>query len=233
MIFSGLIGYWAAPNDGDDTPIDGYFQVSTFARLNAGGYDGMMTVEDLLEKGDFGIGTVEGIDGEMIIRDGVAYRAGTDLVPVQVPSGTIIPFAMLTYFNTGISYEAKNVDDYNELRLLFSDLITDGHIGYAVLIETEFETITIRSVPGQVRPYPPLADLVANQTTLELQNIKGAMIGFILADDLGDINLAGFHMHFLSEDMAYGGHVLDMSFKAAGVEVDSMSSISVYFNGTR
>jgi hypothetical protein len=33
--------------------------------------------------------------------------------------------------------------------------------------------------------------------------------------------------------MAYGGHVLDMSFKAAGVEVDSMSSISVYFNGTR
>lgn len=232
MIFSGLIGYWAAPNDSDDAPNDGYFQVSTFARLNAGGYEGVMTVEDLLENGDFGIGTVEGIDGEMIIRDGIAYRAGTDLVPVQVPTGTMIPFAMLTHFDTGLSYHVLDIDDYDELREVFSGFVSDGHIAYAVMIETEFESITIRSVPGQEKPYPPLADVVAMQTTMTIKNVQGTMIGFLLADDLGDINLAGFHMHFLSKDMCFGGHVLDMSFEEADVRMDAMISINVTFTAT-
>lgn len=233
MIFSGLVGYWAAPGDSDDGASFGnYYQVSTFARLNAGGYDGGITVESLLENGDFGIGTVKGIDGEMIIRDGVAYRAGTDLVPVPVPAGTMIPFAMLTQFNTGLSYRVLDIDDYDELREVFSGFVSDGHIGYAVMIETEFESLTIRSVPGQELPYPPLAQVIAQQTTMTLHDVQGTMIGFILADDLGDINLAGFHMHFLSQDMCYGGHVLDMSFDEADVNMDAMISINVNFTAT-
>jgi acetolactate decarboxylase len=234
MIFSGLVGYWAAPNDSDDGAyIDGYYQVSTYARLRDGCYGGGVTIERLLENGDFGIGTVEGIDGEMMIVDGIAYRAGTDLAPVKVPAGTMIPFAMLTHFDQGLSYSVKDIDDYNELRGLLGGLSSNGHIGYGVMIETEFTSITIRSVPGQVVPYPPLVDVVANQTTMVLHNVKGTMVGFIMADDLGDINLPGFHLHFLSDDLSYGGHVLDMSFEEATVDVDGMNSITVTFVSTQ
>ncbi len=230
MIASGLVGYWAAPGEsGESANDESYYQVSTYARLSAGGYEGMISIERLLEHGDFGIGTVEGIDGEMMIIDGIAYRAGTDLTPVEVPAGTMIPFAMLTKFDIQGTYRAVNIDSYTELREQFYEMTTFNYTVYAIMIETEFESITIRSVPGQQEPYPPLTDVIADQTTKVLYHINGTLIGFVMPEGLGDINLAGFHLHFLSEDLLYGGHVLDMEFSVADISVDAMNIITVTY----
>ncbi|HQQ25802.1 MAG TPA: acetolactate decarboxylase, partial [Methanomassiliicoccales archaeon] len=85
----------------------------------------------------------------------------------------------------------------------------------------------IRSVPGQQEPYPPLVDVVANQTTLRLENVRGTMIGFYISEGLGDLNAPGFHMHFLSEDLSYGGHVLDVEFSGIEVIVDPIGTCTV------
>jgi len=229
MISGGLIGYWLAPGESDGSAIDPYFQVSTYERLNDGHYEGIMTLGRLLENGDFGIGTVEGIDGEMIVLNGTAYRVGTNMVPEKVGLGTMIPFAMVTRFSTGISYDLADIDDYGELKEMYGGM-TDRLapcIALAVMIEAEFDSITIRSVPGQQVPYPPLSDVVANQTTMVLNGVQGRMIGFIMADGLGEINPAGFHMHFLSEDLTYGGHVLDVSFDEGTMHIDEMTSMTL------
>ena len=42
------------------------YQVSTISSLLAGGYDGDTTVGEMLRHGDFGLGTFNGVDGEMI-----------------------------------------------------------------------------------------------------------------------------------------------------------------------
>jgi len=232
MLASGLVGYWAAPGDEGADANDSYYQVSTFARLSAGCYKGTLTVDSLLEHGDFGIGTVEGIDGEMMIIDGLAYRAGIDLLPVRVPAGTLIPFAMLTYFETGISYGLVGIDNYDELKDKYGDLGTNLDLAMAVMIEAVFESITIRSVPGQVEPYPPLADVIADQSVEVLHNVRGTVLGFIMSDGLGDINIPGFHLHFLSEDLEHGGHVLDLAFDEGTMNVDAMDGMTVTFFGT-
>lgn len=229
VIASGLIGYWSAPGVSDADDHGGiYYQVSTYARLSDGCYGGGITIEELLEHGDYGIGTVEGIDGEMIIIDGMAYRAGTDLVPVEVPSGTMIPFAMINEFSFGLGYHTFRIENYSELRD-YLDFLTDSdhHIAFGIEIETVFESVTIRSVPGQVEPYPPLSEVIAEQTTLVLQNVSGTMVGFCLTDELEGINLAGLHLHFISEDMSYGGHVLDMTFEDVDIWVSQLSSVTV------
>ena len=41
-------------------------------------YDGEMTIGELLGKGNFGIGTFDALDGEMIILDGVCYQLRGD-----------------------------------------------------------------------------------------------------------------------------------------------------------
>lgn len=41
----------------------------------AGLYGGSLTVGELLEHGDLGLGTPHSIDGELIILDGKAYQA--------------------------------------------------------------------------------------------------------------------------------------------------------------
>lgn len=229
MISSGLLGYWLAPGETSaELDRDSYYQVSTYGRLSEGGYQGMISIDRLLEHGDFGIGTVEGIDGEMMVLDGVAYRAGTDLVPVEVPSGTMIPFAMLTYFDEMGSQLLAGELNYTTFKDLLDDTL-QGKIAYAIMIEAGFDSITIRSVPGQQEPYPPLADVVANQTVLRLENVRGTMIGYYISDGLGEINVPGFHMHFLSQDLSWGGHVLDVEFSDVAVRMDPVSTYTLLF----
>ena len=227
VISSGIVGYWLAPGEvSAETDRDPYYQVSTYGRLSEGGYRGVISIDRLLEHGDFGIGTVEGIDGEMMVLDGVAYRAGTDLVPVIFPAGTMIPFAMLTYFDEVLSYPLSEEMNYAAFMDRLDDVLQEKMV-YAIMIEAEFVSITLRSVPGQQEPYPPLADVVANQTTLRLENVRGTMIGYYISEGFGDMNVPGFHTHFLSEDLAYGGHVLDVEFSGIAVGVEPISTHTV------
>lgn len=224
---SGLVGYWMAPGESStEVDRDSYYQVSTYGRLSEGGYRGMISIDRLLEHGDFGIGTVEGIDGEMMVLNGVAYRAGTDLVPIEVPAGTLVPFAMMTYFDKGEMTSLGAHHNYSTFKDRLDDSLQD-RIAYAIMIEAEFHSITIRSVPGQQEPYPPLKDVLANQTTLRLENVRGTMIGYYISNGLGDINVPGFHMHFLSQDLSYGGHVLDVEMDDVQVFSDPVRTYAI------
>ena len=54
------------------------FQVSNSTALTQGIFDGAVTIRELKEHGDFGLGTFDGLDGEMIALEGVFYRADTE-----------------------------------------------------------------------------------------------------------------------------------------------------------
>jgi acetolactate decarboxylase len=58
---------------------DELHQIGTLAALSAGGYAGTVTIDDMLDHGDFGLGTFEGLDGEMIVLDGDAGGAAAEL----------------------------------------------------------------------------------------------------------------------------------------------------------
>ena len=63
------------------------FQASTIGALLDGAYDGDLTFAELAEHGDLGLGTLNGLDGEMIALDGRFYRADVDgrVQPVAAP----------------------------------------------------------------------------------------------------------------------------------------------------
>ncbi len=54
------------------------YQVSTLQALALGYTRSVVTVEQLLEHGDTGLGTFQDVDGEMIVVDGVCYQAKQD-----------------------------------------------------------------------------------------------------------------------------------------------------------
>lgn len=60
---------------------DTLYQVSTLDSLMQGVYDGELMLEELLQRGDFGIGTFDALDGEMVILDGWCpdYLSGINL----------------------------------------------------------------------------------------------------------------------------------------------------------
>ena len=50
------------------------YQTSTMAALVDGIYDGSTTIGELLEHGDFGVGTFNHLDGEMNVNEGVCFH---------------------------------------------------------------------------------------------------------------------------------------------------------------
>jgi acetolactate decarboxylase len=54
------------------------FQASTIGALLEGAFDGDVSLEELAGHGDLGLGTLNGLDGEMIAIDGRFYRADVD-----------------------------------------------------------------------------------------------------------------------------------------------------------
>jgi acetolactate decarboxylase len=77
---------------------DVLFQVSTIDALLEGIYDGDITCKELKNHGDFGIGTFNGLDGEMIELDGNLYQVRANGVAYPADDSTKVPFAAVTFF---------------------------------------------------------------------------------------------------------------------------------------
>ena len=72
---------------------DGLYQYSTIDALLAGLYDGGLTAGQLKARGDFGLGTFNTLDGEMVMLDGVVYHAKAGGSAEAVPDSAGMPFA--------------------------------------------------------------------------------------------------------------------------------------------
>ena len=59
------------------------YQTSTIAALLDGIYDGDVTIAELLTHGDFGLGTFNHLDGEMVVLDGVATTCAPTAAPAS------------------------------------------------------------------------------------------------------------------------------------------------------
>jgi len=76
-------------------------------------------------------------------------------------------------------------------------------------------------------PYPPLSEALAEQAEFELSAVAGTLVGFRAPAYLGELNAAGYHLHFISDDRGSGGHVLDGTFDAGIVEVQYLRDFAM------
>ncbi|MBX3050307.1 MAG: acetolactate decarboxylase [Caldilineaceae bacterium] len=203
------------------------FQTSTLSALESGVYTGEMSIGELKQHGDLGLGTFEALDGEMVMWKGTAYRVDSQGAVHVVDDATITPFAAVTFFNADettalhATFTCPQLHDYLDARFPRMDR------PYAFRIEGSFPSLTVRSVHAQEPPYPPLAEALVGQVVFEQQNISGALVGFRLPAYLAGTNAAGYHFHFISDDRQVGGHVLDCVADAVTVNTDDIDTIQV------
>jgi len=195
------------------------FQVSTLDALINGVYDGVMTIGGLKEYGDFGIGTFAALDGEMAVLDGVVYQIKADGVAYTVADAIETPFAAVTFFDTDLEDTIPGGLDYQQVQSFLDGFLPTGNIFYAIKIEGTFSYMKTRSVPAQVKPYPKLTEVTANQPTFEFHNVAGTIVGFYCPPYVDGVNVSGYHLHFLTEDKSAGGHILDFTVERASVQV--------------
>ncbi len=195
------------------------FQVSAFNSFSSGQYAGYVTYNELAKHGDFGIGTVNGLDGEMIAFDGKFYQIPFDGNPKQISSSSLTPYATVTFFEADQTLHVSGLT-YTELTAYINQSLPSADAIYAIKVSGTFDFAQTRSVPNQTQPYPTLSEVVSHQSVFNLTSVSATAAGFYFPDSMSGVDAIGYHLHFLTSDHLAGGHLLDCIIKDATVEID-------------
>ena len=207
---------------------DEAWQYSTIAALAAGSYQGALTVGELRTHGDLGLGTFNGLDGEMILLDGTVWQVRPDGRPAVAADGVGVPFATAIRFAARRTLEVPAGLDMAALTALLDGTVEDPSLIQAVRIDGRFGRLTLRSVPAQIPPYRPLADIIpGEQVVFDLTDAEGTLVGFRYPPNLAGANVAGWHMHYVAADRRSGGHVLGLTTTAVRAALDPVARLSI------
>lgn len=186
------------------------FQVSNATALAQGVFDGAVTIRELKAHGDFGLGTFDGLDGEMIALEGVFYRADMDGAVTVVDDTRLAPFAVVTGFPGAPPLLLPAVASLTDLEAQLDAHRPSDNLFYAVRLDGRFTRITARSVARQPEG-TTLAEAAAGQSEFTFTNVDATLVGFWTPAYARAINVAGWHLHALTIDRLHGGHVLDVT----------------------
>lgn len=232
-LFLGL----ACPALARDQPVrelparDTLFQVSTLDALLAGVYAGAMELSELPRHGDLGLGTFEGLDGEMVVVDGRVYQALADGTAREARVGRT-PFAQVTFFEPDLKLAGLDVAGLDGLCAVLDRALPSPNVFYALRVRGRFDLVKVRSVPAQARPYPPLAEAVKAQQVHEWREVEGDLVGFYSPAAARGDGVPGWHLHFLTADRTQGGHVLAVSGKGLAAELDLTPALALLLPDT-
>jgi acetolactate decarboxylase len=180
------------------------------APLNAlveGIYEENIHLGEILKHGDFGIGTFDDLDGEMVILDGTIYQITAEGRVNRIADPAATPYAVVTFFHPILYAESDGEAHYSRFLEWLNGLLPSPNLFYAIRIEGDFAFVRARSVPKQAN-YRPLADVVPEQSNFHFENIRGTLAGFYTPAFMSSLSVPGHHLHFLSADIASGGHLI-------------------------
>ena len=183
------------------------FQVSTAGALVQGVYDGVVTIGALREHGDFGLGTFDGLDGEMLALDGRFYQVQSSGAVREAADEAMVPFAVVTRFQAEPDLPLGHVASIDDLAARLDAMRRTDNLFCAARIEGRFRRVLTRAA-CKARPGEPLVAATAHQAEFEFTNAIGIMAGFWSPLYARALNVPGWHLHFLTADRRGGGHVL-------------------------
>jgi acetolactate decarboxylase len=205
---------------------DTLFQVSTSTALVEGVYRGAMTVEALLEHGDFGLGTFEGVDGEMIVLDGRCWQVREDGTVHAAADRVTTPFAVVTRFRAERAVDVASADDLAALLARVDALRESENVFYAVRIDGTFPHVHTRAM-CRTADGVPLAEAAAHQPEFRLDDVAGTCVGFWSPGYARTFEVPGHHLHFLDDARTAGGHVLGLVGRDLRVRVQALHDFRV------
>jgi acetolactate decarboxylase len=154
------------------------FQTSTIDALLISVYDGDISCGRLLKHGDFGIGTFDRLDEEMVILEGTIYEVKGDGKVYKPGLNSKTPSARTCYFNPEKTVSINASTNYNRLEMLIDAAAPNLNFFCAIRITGQFRLMRTRSAPAQKKPYAPLKDVTQNQPEFDMNNVFGTIAGF-------------------------------------------------------
>ncbi len=194
--------------------------------LVEGIYEEKIPLSQVKQHGDFGLGTFDALDGEMVMLDGQIFRVTGDGRVHEVDEQECTPFACVTFYQPLSHDELDTELSYTAFREWLEGLLPSPNIFYAIRVEGQFVSMRVRSVPKQ-ESYRPLVQVAEEQPVFTFTDIEGSVVGFFTPAFVGSINVPGLHLHFLSADRQHGGHLLECRPNRVRVGIQMMSTLEL------
>jgi len=183
-------------------------------------YDGLLTAGELKLQG--------------VMLNGKLFQVTQDGKVSQPDNEAGIVYANATFFDVDKSFSIQETVDYEALRARINAQLATKNMFYSFRIHGTFATMKCGGLHKQELPYTEGLDvLIPNRPVFERENFKGTMVGFYCPEFIGDINVAGYHLHFISDDETFGGHVMAFSGNDLTVEMDEMSEYKFVLPDTK
>lgn len=203
------------------------YQTGTINSLVNAVYDGDRDIAWIKKQGDFGLGALPMMDGELIVCDGIFYRADANADLTIPADDAILPFAVVSHFKPGQIFDLLDTDFAGTAEYLATYFASKNLI-YTVRIDGLFTGINFRSEECQPRPYRKMSETMPQlQRVYERDDIEGTLVGIWYPDYLSQVNVTGFHFHFVDKKRKTGGHVFDFRLARGQVAIQAIKSLHI------
>ncbi len=209
------------------------YQTSLMSALLSGVYDGTTTVADLLEKGDFGLGTFNQLDGELIAFNREVYQLRSDGSARAARADQRTPFAVMTFFRPQYRHQFAGPASREEIHQVIDQQVSSDNQFCALRIDGLFTHAHTRTVPCQQRPYKPMQEAIEQQPVFRFDQRSGVIIGFRTPQYMQGINVAGYHEHFITDDRQGGGHLLNYQLEHGTLTFGEISKLVIDLPGNK
>lgn len=188
-------------------PTDRLYLCAPVNAIVEGIYEERIPFTEIKRHGDFGLGTFDHLDGEMIMLDGRIFQITADGRVHEVEETALTPFAQVAFYQPESHFESQQPLDEHSFEEWLLSLLPSPNIFYAIRVDGLFNYIKTRSVP-KTECYVPLVEVAAHQPVFEFENLEGTLAGFYTPDFMDAVSVPGLHLHLLSADQQHGGHLL-------------------------
>ena len=207
------------------------FQYNTLGALMAGLYGGSLTVGELLEHGDLGLGTLDSIDGELIVLDGKAYQAkasGEKPEVVEVATEMKVPYAAVIFHEAEVIFKQRFEMTDKELEARIESYYDGENLFRSIKIKGHFSRMHVRMIPKSTSDRK-FAEVATKQPEYTVENISDTIVGIWTPEIFHGVSVAGYHLHFISDDLTFGGHVMDYVISEGVIEVGAVDQLDQRF----
>ncbi|MEJ2500789.1 MAG: acetolactate decarboxylase [Campylobacterales bacterium] len=194
--------------------------------LVEGIYEENIPLSEIKRHGDFGLGTFDDLDGEMVMAEGTIYQITADGEARAVSEARHTPFAVVTFFEPTFTETFDETMEYEAFLARLDALLPSPNIFYAFRITGRFAQLRARSVPRQ-HNYRPLSEAAHEQHEFVFDGAQGSLYGFFTPAFMASLNVPGLHLHFLDQERRRGGHLLSCRPENVTVEVQMIHRLEL------
>jgi acetolactate decarboxylase len=201
------------------TAADTTFQLSLAHVLLDGAYDGIVTLSEVMGNGDHGLGTLDRLDGELVVVDGEPWHVPHTGIAQRASLDARTPFVVLTTMERPTTIRLRDAGR-DEVMKAIDGAIDGPDAVVAVRLDGRFRRVLIRSVPAQEPPYRPYTEVCAtDEVRWEHSGFEGTFVGFRFPDLEIGYSAGTLHLHGLDTDRTTGGHNHEFEIEDAQLSI--------------